>query len=523
MIMPLRMALATLAVFGVSWAATGGAYTRRALVWALLALGLATLACTCRERRWRVSAWLGRVILAGVGLLLAAWYLNQPGPKVWATNLVFLASAGTAVGVSCRRLPPGSLPATLLAAVALFLGGRAILDGQVLYGEAPRALAVLRWSGLAGLALPATFLLDLGRPRERRGAFGLRLVLLLLTGLLLRAAAVRASPDPVTDVYAWERDATGHLLAGRNPYAATYQGWYSTVTARRFQLQLPPNDPHPAVYPPLPLLLMLPFRTAGVDVRWAIVGCDLAAALVLLVVAWGRAGPVAGALAAAVHLHLPRTPLLIENGYYEPMLAALLGGGLLLVERGRRSGYLLLGLALTGKQFGVVLAAPLGRALRRHWRYLLAALAVAGAAVVLPFLLWDARAFWTVTVAKHVDQPPLFLALTLTSGLHDLLRFDPPRYLMPLVALVLVGWVSWRTPRAGTEAALWLGTALLAACLCFVKAFFYYYFLCTYLLLLGAAALAAEEAEASPQSTQGTRRMTPAPCAPGSEGYNRAA
>jgi hypothetical protein len=316
--------------------------------------------------------------------------------------------------------------------------------------------------------------------------------------VVLRAATVRASPEPVTDVYAWERDATGHLLAGRNPYAAAYHGWYSTECARRFNLQLPENDPHPAVYPPLPLLLMLPCRTAGVDVRWANVVCDLAAVLVLLAAAWGRAGPVAGALAAAIHLHLPRMPLLIENAYYEPMLAALLGGGLLLAERGRRSGYLLLGLALTGKQFGVVLAAPAGRGLRRHWRWLVAGLAVAGAAVVLPFFLWDPGAFWTVTVAKHLDQQPISAALTLANGLHDLLRVDPPRYLMPSVAVVLVGWVSWRTPRAGAEAALWMGTALLAACLCFVKAFFYYYFLCIYLLLLGACALATEEPEPAP-------------------------
>src|SRR5204863_4397563 len=116
--------------------------------------------------------------------------------------------------------------------------------------------------------------------------------------LLLRAATVRASPEPVTDVYAWERDATGQLLAGHNPYAAAYEGWYTTEHARRFNLQLAANDPHPAVYPPLPLLLMLPFRALGVDVRWANVACDLAAALVLLAVAWGRAGPVAGALAA---------------------------------------------------------------------------------------------------------------------------------------------------------------------------------------------------------------------------------
>jgi hypothetical protein len=493
MVLPLRKALATLAVLGVSCAATVGSYTRRALVGALLSLTLALLACTCRDRRWQMPDWVGRALPILALLLLAGWYLRQSEIRDWPTALVFAASGVAAIAVCVRQQTSDSLAELLLAAVALILSGRAVLNGQVLYGEAPRALAVLRWSGLAGFALTATFLLGVGKPRERQRGLVPRLVLLFLTGLLLRTSTVVASPDPVVDVYAWERDATGCLLSGRNPYVATYAGCYTTERARQFNLIRPGDDPHPAVYPPLPLILMLPFRAAGLDVRWANVLCDLLAALVLLAVAWQRAGPLAGALAVAIHLHLPRTPLLIENAYYEPMLALLLGGGLVLAEWGRHSGFVLLGLGLTGKQFGVVLAPPLVRALRRHWPGLLAGLGLAGVAVVLPFLLWDPRAFWTVTVAKHLQQEPCLTALTLTSGLHDFLGVSPPRYVMPFVAVVLTGWISWHTPRTGAAAGLWMGTALLAFCLCFTKAFFYYLFLCNYLLLLGASALPVED------------------------------
>src|SRR5262249_8129611 len=79
-------------------------------------------------------------------------------------------------------------------------------------------------------------------------------------------------------------------------------------------------------------------------------------------------------------------------------------------------------------------------------------------------------------------------ALTLTSAAADLLGVVPPRLLMLCAAGLLVGWLTWRTPRAGVAAALWMGTALLAFCLCFVKAYFYYLSLCDYLLLLGAPA-----------------------------------
>jgi hypothetical protein len=49
---------------------------------------------------------------------------------------------------------------------------------------------------------------------------------------------------------------------------------------------------------------------------------------------------------------------MLENAWYEPMLAALVGGGLLLAERRAWIGHLLIGLGVTGKQFGLPLVLP---------------------------------------------------------------------------------------------------------------------------------------------------------------------
>src|SRR5207253_1580103 len=129
-------------------------------------------------------------------------------------------------------------------------------------------------------------------------------VLLFLAGGVLRGGAVLASPEPVIDVYAWVRDASGLLLEGKNPYAAEYQSPYGTERARRKGVGHSPET-QPAAYPPLPILFALPLRAVGItDVRWANVACDLLAAWMLLAVGRRRGRPLLGAIAAGAYLHL---------------------------------------------------------------------------------------------------------------------------------------------------------------------------------------------------------------------------
>jgi len=180
---------------------------------------------------------------------------------------------------------------------------------------------------------------------------------------------------------------------------------------------------------------------------------------------------------------------MMEQSWYEPMLAATLGGGLWLVERRYRFGNILLGLGLTGKQYGVVLLPPLVVALRKHWRALLLGIVLACLCVLLPFFLWDPHAFLDVVVFKQLQRPIRDDSLTLQSGAINLAGYQLSQGLLWGVALLLIGWISWRAREPGTGAALWLGTTLLAFCFCHSQGYFNYFYLCQYLWLLGIAGL----------------------------------
>ncbi len=80
----------------------------------------------------------------------------------------------------------------------------------------------------------------------------------------------------------------------------------------------------------------------------------------------------------------------MELAWYEPLLAALLGGGLGVCSSPTAIGlgYLFLGLGLTGKQYAVVFLPGLWRASGGRRLLLLLSIALAGMVVVLPFYLW---------------------------------------------------------------------------------------------------------------------------------------
>jgi hypothetical protein len=377
------------------------------------------------------------------------------------------------------------LPASLLGAVCIVLGWRGIKYCQPIYADVPAWRHLLHWISLAGFVLITSFLFDLGSTNGQGKWFKQRLLLLFLTGGLLRIVAVFCSPDPVNDVYDWHRDATGYLLEGQNPYSAPYDSPYHTPRAQRLGMYVETVDPHPAVYPGLSLLVMLPFRAVGLDVRWANVLAELAASGALVLVAWRRGYPLIGAMVAGIFLHQPRVSVMVEHSCVESFLEAALGWGLLLVENDWRIGYGLLGLGVMGKQFGIALLAPLAKTLFPRWRFLVVGMTVAVAAIILPFLVWDPQAFLSVTVAKHLAETRTFVSITLASGLYHWTGLIVPRFWELCLGAVLVGWTTWRTPRQEPAAPLWMGTSLLIFCLFFTKCFFNYLFLCEYLLLLG--------------------------------------
>ncbi len=424
----------------------------------------------CTDARGVKIRWC----LAAVAVVLLALAITPPGLDgrvgTYSPAAVALASTAALFALGASVLPGRTpeappYPEVLAAALALGLSGEAVFFCTVNSPHSAAAMRVIRLASWAGFGLTASLLL----PWCRSWLAGVPVGALLLAGAVLRGAAAVAAPDPNIDVYDALQEGTDHLLRGENPYTAPYR-W----------------DGAP-FYPPFPFLVALPVRAAGLDMRLANAFCDLAAAVALLGTAWQRGRLRTGAFLAAAYLNFPRVPYLMDQAWYEPMLAAALGTGLLLAERGRRPGYFLLGLGLTGKPYGVFLLPPLAKALGPRWKALLAGIVLAAAVVLLPFLLWEPRAFLEKTFFYHLRNPIRYDGITLQAAAGNLCGIVVPPLLLTAAAVLLIAGLTWRTPADGAAPAVPMAAALLIFCLLHSQAFFNYFYLGAYLLLLGLA------------------------------------
>ncbi len=490
---PLRPCLGVLTVvllalaIGRTTRGFAGTYAPLTITAALSAGLVALAACTLRPRAWPFPPVLGRAVLPGTCLFLVA----QAGYRVfdstdetsgWAKAVVGLTALAAAVGTALSRRPPASFAAAVLAALALLLSGTAVFCTSLRNPPfRPECLRLIACATPAGFVLTASLLVHLGAPIvRRRRLFVGQVLLLFVAGAVLRFAAALVAPDPQIDVYDAQQKGADYLLAGQNPYAAAY------------------DDEGAPFYPPLPLLIGAPVRAAGWDVRLGNAACDVLAALALL--ASVRGNRLLGSLLAAAWLNFPIAPFIVEVAWYEPMLAAAFGLGVVLTLRGWWPGYFLLGAGMSGKQYGVVVFPALLMALRGRRLALVLGTAAAGILIVLPFFLWDPQSFFDRVVRYHLSRPMREDALTVMAAAKNGFDVELPRWLLRAVALLLIGLIAWRTPSRGASPAPWLAASLLVFCLFHNQAFPNYFYLCAYLMLLGlgdwfvrdAAPLAAE-------------------------------
>jgi hypothetical protein len=152
---------------------------------------------------------------------------------------------------------------------------------------------------------------------------------------------------------------------------------------------------------------------------------------------------------------------------------------------------LVLGLAVTGKQYGPLMLPSLWRAWPRRWQSLLLGTVLAAGVILVPFFLWEPDAFLRAVFRAHLERPVRDDSLALRNGIYQRFGVMLPEALVLGLAVLLVAWVAWRTPPRGTGAALWIGTTLLIFFLAHKQAYFNYFHLCEYLLLLGIAGLVA--------------------------------
>jgi Glycosyltransferase family 87 len=477
-----------------------------AVIGIVSSLALTLVACLGKDWLCHFSPRGARIAYVGAALILQAICVSRAAAgQVWES---LLAGTGAAlvIAAACSPRFKGSMTSALVGGTALVLAGVGLLEIHFAFAERSVFVTAARLAAAAGVCVVVAGMINQELACKR--TWRRLLLAAVVAGGLLRVSALWASPEPVIDVYGWLQEAPGHLLHGLSPYAAAYSNCYATDLAKETHMYHARSDPHPAAYPPLPILIALPFRAAGWDVRGANVCCDIAAALVLFAAARRRGQPFIGFCIAAIYLNLPGVPYLTEQAWYEPMIAALIGGGLLRAENGGWFGNVLVGLGVTGKQFGLPLLFPLLRGQRSRWRSALLVTGGAGLAVILPFLLWDPRSFTEVVIMKHLQRPANFDLNTIFGLAYHLFGWQLSRYFAWSIAAAAIGYVSWRTPEKGTGTGLWLGTALLAFLFCNPVAYFNYFYLAEYLLLLGAAGLVtAESVSAGIQAPEDTARV----------------
>jgi 4-amino-4-deoxy-L-arabinose transferase-like glycosyltransferase len=201
------------------------------------------------------------------------------------------------------------------------------------------------------------------------------------------------------------------LLAGKNPYTLTFPNIYGDSSAfygpgmsvdNRLQFGFP--------YPPLSLLLAVPGAILGGDFRYSqLIALAAGGALIAL----ARGGRM-GLAAAALYMFSPRGFFVLEQGWTEPYVVALLALVVFCACRFRAGLGVALGLLLASKQYMILALAlvpllqPLGPNRRPRWRWI-AALAIPAIAVAtivtMPLALWDLPAFIHSVVALQFHQP----------------------------------------------------------------------------------------------------------------------
>jgi hypothetical protein len=402
---------------------------------------------------------VGYVLLAGD--VFANYGLYHP-----ATVLGALLAAAFVVAGAPER-PRRALPRWALPGAVALLCAIQVTRAAGWY-VLPWADGTVRAAGLAG-AVIAIAGAAAGERRER-----VSFALLVALAIAVRLVAVLGSPSPRIDVWSiLQRSAEG-LADGENPYVLFFPGVSSEPGA--------PSEVNP--YLPLVNLLALPGYLLAGDVRASMLVADLAAAALLYGLGRARgAAPRDLRWTVLLWAFFPRTPLVLEVAWTEPLVLMLLLGFLYLQEIGKTlTAAVALGLFAASKQYAVLIL-PLVLLVRRDFKGLALAALVA-AAVTLPLALWDFAAFWEDTFRFHWSSPFREDGLTLNALLWDLWGVRLPDWVALTAAGIALPLALWRA--RGAEGFLHRGACVLLAFLLLSKHAFcnYYYLVCGMLAAL---------------------------------------
>jgi hypothetical protein len=337
--------------------------------------------------------WLGAACLAGV----LPWLLG--------------AKRREAV-VSSRAVAGLALLAGAWQFVALFrhrIASQTAADAGV--GTPPWGDAAL---GMAALAFVAVVL-----DRAPRRAFAVGLSAFAAVALWL----LQATPSPHNDVWHFQQAGCAAFLEGTSPYAASIRDIYDNPAGYGPGLVQDGRVLIGFQYPPVIFWADLPFYALTGDYRYGQLAAWLVGATALFAAARDRFGR---AVAFLLLFH-PRAFFVLEFGWPEPVVVALLGAVAYAARSGSRLMPWLVGAFFASRQY-LVIATPLALLLAprtggaRALGGFLGRAALAGAALTLPLFALDPEAFakcvWRVQAAMP-PRPDALSFLALYAAHHD--------------------------------------------------------------------------------------------------------
>lgn len=320
----------------------------------------------------------------------------------------------------------------------------------------------------------------------------LRFAFIIISALVLRILMVKASPDPVMDVYTILKEAPIMVLQGRNPYVEQFSQVYSGTTPDYF------------TYWPVAFLTQIPFVTVFNDPRVLMILAEVGSALLIFLL--GNKTDIAELL-SLIYLFRPNSNFIIEQSFLVPLESFLfILSVYLLYQKNRKhtaqrvlfSGALL-GL-LTGVKLHQVFLLPFFLLFTKERKKYITGFLSAIFVTVLPFVLWNPKAFksdtldWLVKPVGQIASIPVYNSLNVNSFLFALTRQTLPMYasfLIPLAVLLLILYKLKNYSKNNTKKSFLIPHVILGIAVFYVTlylfqrfAFINYYYFVTNIIIL---------------------------------------
>ncbi len=422
---------------------------------------------------WRLYQYLPLQFLA-IGLLVPAIALA-----------VIAAAGGRRVG---RLMASGDVDSVILLGLAV---------GMVVFTVSLYLVLVppdgFSWLGF-GLIVGAVFAITAWNHRSR-SVVPFVVFLLAFGSLAVLVMSTMDDRGASLDVMMFQSEASDALVSGENPFGMTFANPFSPETSAMYW---DPSLTKDGVllfgfpYPPASLVTVVPFHVAFDNFRLAQAVAYLATAVAIV----GILPSLRGRRIATAFLLVSPLLYVVGFGWTEPLVMVAVAGVAYAFTRRSTTTPFLVGVAISLKQYAILLLPPSLLLVERPWtrdkvwRAMWPPLAVTGATMI-PFLLWGPGDFMNAVIRVQMVQPFRSDSLALPAVVAATIGTPPPLVIVAFQAAAVVGAtvVCLRRCPIGAHGFTLGSAVMLLALFAFSKqAFPNYYSLVIGLLFIGAAA-----------------------------------